>query len=304
MFIDDGTAVDDGQTVHVWTVRFYDNGTPEFVTVNNLLPEIGNQFYYANFQQNIGNSGTILWAALAEKAYAELCSSGWTDQAPINSYQSLAGGWGALALPTITGGVQSSTTGFVYNSDYVPLANAFAAGNLITLATAPTVSYIVPGHDYAVINYDPTTQIYTLLNPWGWNTDFSGFPGMLQLTWTEIEQNFYLDGDVMPQHGSLLADKSNLMQMLAGWTGDGNSSTIVNARSHPASTRREGDKLALSDRSGSMNAISPLASDSISIELPRRQIPEEVANDSIDLSPSFGLSASEFTRLIAKSRVV
>jgi hypothetical protein len=305
MFIYDGTAVENGQTAQIWTVRFYDNGTPEYVTVNNLLPEVSGQFYYANFQQNINNPGSVLWVALAEKAYAELCGSGWTDQAPINSYESLAGGWGSLALPVITGGVQSSTPGFVYNSDYVPLANAFMAGNLITLATSPVYDYVVPGHDYAVINYDPATQIYTLLNPWGWNTDFSGFPGLLQMTWTDIEMNFYLDGDIVLQHGSPFASKSNLIQMLAGWSDHGDSGLSVHVRSDNARSKSDPDQIAAVDRTGAENAMktTPVESSGLT-DSAKTRLANEVGAEEIDLAPPVASALSKFTRLGAAVRVV
>ena len=51
----------------------------------------------------------------------------------------------------------------------------------------------MPGHDYAVLGYDAANQTFTLFNPWGLNN--TNAPGILNLSWIQITQNFYLDGN-------------------------------------------------------------------------------------------------------------
>jgi hypothetical protein len=210
MFTDDGTAMENGVEVHVWTVRFYDNGVASYVTVNNDLPTgygylAGGKgsFLYANECQSISNSSNVLWVALAEKAYAQLCASWWTAQSAFNAYASLDGGSASTALPIITGTAESSSNPFASASSF---AKAISSGTLLTLGTSAgnTALGIAPGHDYAVLGYNASKKTFTLLNPWGWNnTDVfngvpGGAPGILHLTWAQIVENFTLDGNCKP----------------------------------------------------------------------------------------------------------
>src|SRR5262249_23535029 len=75
---------DGGQT---FTVRFFNNGVADYVTVDRYLPVNSNHlFVYANSGQAASNPGNILWVALAEKAYAQVDEEGWIGQANNNSY--------------------------------------------------------------------------------------------------------------------------------------------------------------------------------------------------------------------------
>ena len=51
---------------NTYGVRFFVNGTAEYVTVNNDLADGGTEF----------NSATDIWASLIEKAYAQTQASG------------------------------------------------------------------------------------------------------------------------------------------------------------------------------------------------------------------------------------
>src|SRR5262249_29202113 len=64
MFIDNGNGT--------WTVRFYANGAPDYVTVNDQLPVDTAAGGYAFDRPQNG----VLWVALAEKAFAEENLSG------------------------------------------------------------------------------------------------------------------------------------------------------------------------------------------------------------------------------------
>src|SRR5262249_23114540 len=72
MFVDNGD--------HTWTVRFYRNGTPDYVTVDDYLPTRNGRFIYANMDLLASDSSNVLWVPLAEKAYAQLNESGWLGQ--------------------------------------------------------------------------------------------------------------------------------------------------------------------------------------------------------------------------------
>ena len=55
---------------------------------------------------------------------------------------------------------------------------------------------VVGDHDYSVLGYNASNQTFALLNPWGWNN--SNAPGILNLTWTQLTQNLFLDGNGDP----------------------------------------------------------------------------------------------------------
>jgi hypothetical protein len=195
MFTDDGTTLESGVQVHIWTVRFYDNGVASYLTVDNYLPASDGGFVYANLSQPISNSSNVLWVPLLEKAYAQLCESGWNARPPSNAYASLCAGSASTSLPVITGAQESSSYPFGDASSFI---SAISSGTLLTVGsiTGNSSLGIVGDHDYAVLGYNASNQTFTLLNPWGWNN--GGAPGIINLTWDQITQYFYIDGDCNP----------------------------------------------------------------------------------------------------------
>jgi hypothetical protein len=174
MFTYDGTAVENGAQVTVYTVRLYDNsGTARYVTVDTELPAGGTLYDQVN---------NVLWVALAEKAYAQANGAGMVTTAHIgiDSYDALGnlnntGGSPLWALQAITG---RPANGYSLNPG--DIANAWNAGQLIVLGTpplganaavAPSIDgvNIVSDHAYAVVGYNAATQMFTLFNPWGAN---------------------------------------------------------------------------------------------------------------------------------------
>ena len=70
MFTAAGTTVENGATVSLYTVRFFNSaGVAGYVTVDTELPAGGG--YY----DHVANG--VLWVALAEKAYAEANGAGF-----------------------------------------------------------------------------------------------------------------------------------------------------------------------------------------------------------------------------------
>ncbi|MGZ3353985.1 MAG: C2 family cysteine protease [Isosphaeraceae bacterium] len=195
MFTDDGTTLEGGVQVHIWTVRFYDHGVASYLTVDNALPAGNGNFVYANLSHSISSSSNVLWVPLLEKAYAQLCESGWNARHPSNAYASLNSGGASTSLPVITGAQESSSYPF---GDASSFSSAISSGTLLTVGTFSGNSSlgIVGNHDYAVLGYNASNQTFTLLNPWGWNNGAA--PGILNLTWGQITQYFYLDGDCNP----------------------------------------------------------------------------------------------------------
>ena len=166
MFIYDGTFAENTDTVNVWTVRFYNNGQPQYVTVDNELPNGGT--LYDHPENN-------LWAALVEKAYAQENLGGWlaTHQPGVYSYAGMSDGdryTAQGALGAITGfGSDQFLFGYIGATHAGDIANILKGGGLVVLCTdSPSNNNLVHNHCYAVLSYDPGQDQFTLLNPWGW----------------------------------------------------------------------------------------------------------------------------------------
>ena len=97
MFTYDGTIVDSGATVGLYTVRFFNtSGSPVYIQVDTELPSGGE--YYDHVDNALGTSA--LWVALAEKAYAVANGLGYVTSSNENqdSFDALNDGWPSWAL--------------------------------------------------------------------------------------------------------------------------------------------------------------------------------------------------------------
>jgi Calpain family cysteine protease/Bacterial pre-peptidase C-terminal domain len=184
MFTDNGDGT--------FTVRFYRNKIAEYVTVDRYLPtNSSGSLVYANK----GGSPSELWVALAEKAYAQLNESGWSNPNTsyayyaTNSYKGIDnGGYMSDAFAQITG---RSTAFYRPLNDFNSVVNAFDSGQLIGLGTKSNnvASYLVSDHAYTLLSYNASLQKLTLFNPWGIDNG-SSKPGILELAWGDIQANF------------------------------------------------------------------------------------------------------------------
>ncbi|HVT27789.1 MAG TPA: C2 family cysteine protease, partial [Lacipirellulaceae bacterium] len=181
-----------------YTVRFYENSTPQYVTVDSYLPTSSSgQFLYANYGGSYGSASNELWVALAEKAYAQINELGWLRSGLSgngqNSYSALSGGYIYAALGQITG---HNTAAFAMTSgasSFTTFVNAYNQGKSIGFAsfTTPASSQVVGSHAYSVVGYNAANQTITLFNPWGVQY------GLVTMTWGQIQQNFmYFDRTV------------------------------------------------------------------------------------------------------------
>jgi hypothetical protein len=173
MFTYDGTTVDNGATVGLYTVRYYNtSGVAEYFQVDTQLP--GGGTYYDQVTNAMGTQA--LWAALAEKAYVEANSLGCvvTNHEYQNDYSALDYGDPAWALQAITGKPAAD-----YSINPTNIAAAWNQGCLIVLCTAtPSSSYIVGNHCYALVDYstDYAATPFEIFNPWG-ATFYGATPG-------------------------------------------------------------------------------------------------------------------------------
>jgi hypothetical protein len=176
MFIDNGDGT--------YTVRFYDNGVADYVTVNRYFPERSNgTFFYANWwNDSLSNANNVLWVALAEKAYAQLAASGWSRPDVANSYDALNNGWEGTVLNQVAN-IQATAQLLAGNSaTKTAIVNAVAAGRMVAIdSNASTAAPVISDHVYVVLSYNVATQTFLTYNPWGYTQT---------LTWTQIENNF------------------------------------------------------------------------------------------------------------------
>jgi hypothetical protein len=191
-------------------VRFFVNGTAEYVTVNNDLADNGTAF----------NRATDIWASLVEQAYAEVQGSGdITGNGNYfnygNSFSTIAnGGYPEYALEEITGAstitdfygngtawnqyvyndtlsLQSAASGLTTSLVFATLATDLIQGDDVVLASR-TYAYdssgfitLVANHAMSVYGYDSTTGELEIRNPWGtqigqtWDTTFEVSLGTL-----------------------------------------------------------------------------------------------------------------------------
>ena len=169
MFTYDGTKVENGSVVGEYTVRYYSYKTdqPEYVTVDTELPDGGNYYHRT---VNYSNGTSVLWAALAEKAYAEANGDRYVQTLPEhegkNSYAALDGGFPSSALQAITGDKAEEVC---LNPTHI--RDAYWNGDLVVYATPkkPAGDYIACSHAYAIIKSAPFSDSFTVYNPWGVN---------------------------------------------------------------------------------------------------------------------------------------
>lgn len=172
MFIDNGD--------NTWTVRLYHNGTPDYLTVDRMLPtNSSGHLVYSNAGASATSSGNELWMALAEKAYAQWNETGLEGRDGTNTYASIAGGWMAPVDAQVLG---KNASGYgLSNSNEQALINGITSGKAVTAGTTSAGGDgLVGGHAYSVIGYNATTATFQLYNPWG-----SDQPGAL--TWAQLQ---------------------------------------------------------------------------------------------------------------------
>jgi hypothetical protein len=206
MFTYQGTELENGSTVGLYSVRLYDaGGTAHSILVDTELPSGGGTYDHP--------VNGVLWVALAEKAYAEANGMRYvtTGNVGSDSYGALAGGSPDWALHAITG--KSVSDSSINPSN---IASAWNAGELIVLCTnSPASSYIVGNHCYAVVGYNASSNMpFEVFNPWG--TDSNGWaPGCTNKTYGLFNANgAFLSQNFVTQ--AIGAGAENLLGSLNG----------------------------------------------------------------------------------------
>jgi hypothetical protein len=235
MFTYDGTTVDNGSTVGLYTVRFFNSSDAAvYVKVDTELPDGGER--YDHVDNALGTQA--LWVALAEKAYAEANALGYvtTGAEGRDSYGALNGGWPAWALRAITGEPPTR-----YSINPTNIASAWNAGDLIVLDTKhPTSSAIVGEHCYAVVGYNASSaKPFKVFNPWG--TQANGWApgetgkifGLFTANAAFISQNFAGQTiDVGAMNGDAIDRAVDELTELAAFGGVSGPSGMIHSTRH------------------------------------------------------------------------
>lgn len=180
MIVDNGVDAKSG--VHTWTVRFYNNGRADYVTVDDKLPTSGGRLIFDGYGAGTTNPPG-LWIALIEKAYAQWNETGNEGRDGTNTYSAIEGGWMADVDAQVLGHDAASYS-LSSNSDLQALINGMNAKNAVTIGTMGVSSLpygLYGSHAYAVIGYNAANQTFTLYNPWGSNQPTSA------LTWAQLQ---------------------------------------------------------------------------------------------------------------------
>jgi hypothetical protein len=159
MFIDNGD--------NTFTVRFFNDGVADYVTVDRYLPTRSNgTAAYADWGGGINTStSNELWVALAEKAYVQLGQSGWSRPGRNqNSYSAIEWGWMDYVIRQVTG--LSAQTAYATNITQSQLVNWVNSNQIVTVGFVHGGGYGVKDqHAYTITSYNPSTQKFFLRDP-------------------------------------------------------------------------------------------------------------------------------------------
>ncbi|MBF2029711.1 MAG: hypothetical protein IGS48_23635 [Oscillatoriales cyanobacterium C42_A2020_001] len=214
MFVSQNDDNGDGIT-DSWTVRMFNNGVADYVTVDRFLPTSGGGAAFAGWGGgHFSNTNNELWVALLEKAYAQFNESGWIGQDNTNSYNGttlsstavssnnggINGGFAEVALRQITGlsaARHGMTTDFLFIriSDSVDeLITAFNNDRMVVLCTPSSPESIIVGnHCYTLVGYNATTDRFQIYNPWatdGGSSDYGADDGLRWISRAQLLASF------------------------------------------------------------------------------------------------------------------
>jgi hypothetical protein len=177
MFTDNGDGT--------FTVRFYANGTADYVTVDRMLPTTSSGYAaYASFGGSATNTGNELWVALAEKAYAQWNETGKTQRGNnVNTFAAIEGGWMADVDAQVLG--RAAPAYNTSSSNLQTLINALNSGKAVTAGSQSSSpgNGVYANHAYIITGYNASNGTFTFYNPWGIDSP-------APLTYAQVMQSF------------------------------------------------------------------------------------------------------------------
>jgi hypothetical protein len=191
------------------------SGEADYVTVDRRLPAYSNgMLAYSGYGQSVTSATTTLWIALAEKAYAQWNETRNAGRDGTNQYASIEGGWMSNVNAQVLG---YNSTNYAFSSTpKQTLVNALAAGRAVTLGTlsAPSAGF-VGGHAYIITGYDPSSDRFSVYNPWG-NTHPA------PVSWAQLQANCSLfvvtDPSGSQSFNAVNVHSSIDEQLIGSWT--------------------------------------------------------------------------------------
>jgi hypothetical protein len=259
---------------NTWTVRFYRNGSPAYVTVDNMLPGGGGLYDHPH--------NGVLWAALAEKALAQLNESGWlgTLVPGVNSYRALDNGSQATMVTALSALSGWSASGITIATNGTNVAQAMAAGKLVVLGTGNStgLANIEHNHAYAVVGYNASASLpFTVFNPWG---DAGGYDHG-----TFIWGQFTANGAALRAYfamGAVAGAAPDVQGLAAGLAGAFAGGT-VRERVAPVPVTQPADTVAATPHTPA--AVTGLQSIDLSAGLGWLREGDRIATDALSLQP-------------------
>jgi hypothetical protein len=182
-----------------YSVRFFVNGQPDYVTVNSQLPVMTGYRWSNGSQLEFANGTTDDWVGLVEKAYAQLNAQtnaphGMALNSASDSYAGITAGNGS-ALTLITNQGESPTTlsprlsASILGTILSNLTSNFNAGEEVLMSTpGNSTGNLVGSHMYMVTGVNAATGALTIHNPWN-----GAYSGPLAMTFTETIQQLAAD---------------------------------------------------------------------------------------------------------------
>jgi len=174
-----------------YSVCFYVNGQPDYVTVNGQLPMMSGGYSWANgATQEFANSTVDAWVALVEKAFVQLneqtAAASYGGHTTGNAYEDINGGT-AITLSELTDqtfntyNLSPSESTSSLSSLMSTLNSDWAAGDEIILSTPNTDNgNLVGDHMYIVTGINAAAGTISIQNPWN-----SAYSGPLQMSFTD-----------------------------------------------------------------------------------------------------------------------
>ncbi|QLE59157.1 C2 family cysteine protease [Nostoc sp. TCL26-01] len=164
-----------------YTMRFYYNGTAEYVTVDRRV---------ATGVASQANNG-IIWSPLVEKAYAQ-----WREWREGRPGYNLIGNGDTLSRPLrfITGRQSSYVDPNSINS-FSTIEAALASGKAVTAGAMSNTTYVVGSHAYSVTNVYINAsgeKRFVVRNPWGIDgkARSGSDDGFIDLSFDEFKNSF------------------------------------------------------------------------------------------------------------------
>jgi hypothetical protein len=186
MFIDNGDGT--------YTVRFFNNGQADYVTVDRYLPTEKNGGWLpfakvGGYWNTYNDSANELWVALAEKAYAQMNEAGWILQDGTNTYKGIEYGSTYYSTPQISN-KSGNYNQILQSSIPTSVVTAFNSGKLISFGSKKLsdTEPVVSNHLYTMVGYNQSTGQFKLFNPWGIGNGKDG--GYLNFTWSQVQAYF------------------------------------------------------------------------------------------------------------------